>query len=116
MRTPALALALTLAAACGGGKSPPPNPEPGPGDKDKAAQPTADDARAFLDGVDRDLRRLAVAAMQTEWDKQTDITDAHEAAAAEAGAALMTYTTQAIKESRRFDAIIPTLDEASQRK
>jgi peptidyl-dipeptidase A len=76
---------------------------------------TADEAREFVARVDADLRRLYVAQSQAEWAKQTNITPEHEAAAAKAGAELMTYVTSAIRESRRYDSIRDQLDADTRR-
>jgi peptidyl-dipeptidase A len=76
----------------------------------------ADEAKQFVDQVDVDLRRLSIASSQAEWNKQTDITPAHEALAAKAGGELMTFTTKVIKASRKFDAVLDQLDPDTRRK
>lgn len=60
-------------------------------------------ARAFIADVDKELRRLGEIEARASWAKQTDITDEHEKAAAEATAAMMAYTTQAIQGSTAFN-------------
>lgn len=102
-----------LAGACGGDKKPVAKPAP-----KVAVDPDAAliaEAKAFIQLTDRELMRLNVAAAEAEWAKQTDITDAHEQAAAKAGAELATYITKQIKESRKFDKIAAKLDDKSQR-
>jgi peptidyl-dipeptidase A len=86
----------------------------GPGRETPA--PTPDDARAFVDQVDADLRRLWPAQSAAEWAKSTNITEATEAAEARAAAESMKYLTEAIKASRRFDPIVDKLDADTARK
>jgi peptidyl-dipeptidase A len=122
MRVPASLLVLLV--ACGGGTSGSSEPSattpPGPGSQTPPPvdpnQPTAAEAKAFVDQVDAELRKRYVGQSQAEWTKQTNITDENEAAAAKAGAEVMTYVTQAIKQSRRFDPILETLDADTRRK
>ena len=98
-----------LASACGGDKKPVAKPTP-----KVVVDPDAAliaEAEAFIQLTDRELMRLNVAASEAEWAKQTDITDAHQQAAAKAGAELATYITKQIKESRKFDKIAAKLDE-----
>ena len=54
-------------------------------------------AREFVDQVDKDLRVLLVASSKAEWEKNTNITDATEKAAAEANEKLMEYMGRTIK-------------------
>jgi len=54
-------------------------------------------AREFVDQVDKDLRVVLVAASKAEWEKNTNITDATEKAAAAANEKLMAYMGQTIK-------------------
>jgi peptidyl-dipeptidase A len=97
------------AAVSGGDETPPPHGDQGP------PRPTVEEARAFVQQMDADLRRLSVAQSLAEWAKQTDITDEHEQAAAKAGAEYSTYLTRAIKASRRFDPIMGELDPDTRR-
>jgi len=119
MRVTASFLALLI--ACGGtsGSSEPggtAGPEPGPAQPAPTGnQPTADEAKEFTKRVDAELRKRYVAQSEAEWAKQTNITTETEAAAAKAGAEVMTYITKAIKESRRFDPILKSLDADTQR-
>ncbi|MBK9071017.1 MAG: M2 family metallopeptidase [Myxococcales bacterium] len=64
----------------------------------------AAEAEAFVASTDAELRRLWVLQAQAEWTKQTDITDAHEAAAAKIGTEVSTYLTRSILDARRFAA------------
>ena len=114
---------FTLLIACGGttGASESAGTTgPGPAAETPAAaasqnQPTAAQAKEFTARIDSELRRLVVAQSEAEWAKQTNITPETEAAAAKAGAELMTYTTTAIKESRKFDPIMDSLDPETRR-
>ncbi len=105
-----------LVAACGGDKK----AEVKPAAKDAKLAPDADsalvaEAKAFAHLTDRELMRLSIASSQAEWDKQTDITDVHEQAAAKAGAEVASYITKQIKEARRFEKVLGKLDAESQR-
>jgi peptidyl-dipeptidase A len=128
MRTRSPILAALLAGAlvaCGGGStSTTPGVTPAPIDPGAPASatepaapsgPTAEEARGFTAEVDRELRRLYVEQSRAEWAKQTDITPDHEAAAATASEALMSYLTTAIKASRKFDPIMDRLDPDTRR-
>jgi len=82
--------------------SPPPAPPPGPA---AAPLPTVDEARAFVDDVEANLRRLWVARDRAAWVNQTDITDDTEALAAAGEEATAAYVGEAIVRARRFDPI-----------
>lgn len=71
----------------------------------EAARPTPEEARAFVQKLDQDLRRLYVRASTAEWIKSTYITDDTERNAASANEDLMAFLTQAVKEARRFDGV-----------
>ncbi|HEY8376807.1 MAG TPA: M2 family metallopeptidase, partial [Nannocystis sp.] len=124
--TALLALSLLPVLACG---------EPAPAAKGKPARPSKDDAktelqldakkvekqpsqaaeaRAFVDRVDGELRELVVAASKAEWEKNTNITDATEKAAAEANEKLMAYMAKAIKDATAFTD--PAIDPDTRRK
>jgi peptidyl-dipeptidase A len=109
-------VSMSLLAACSGGGKKIAKVDPHAGkvavDPDAALMA---EAKAFVQLTDRELMRLNIAASQAEWDKQTDITDAHEQAAAKAGAELASYVTKQIKESRKFDKIAGKLDADTQR-
>jgi peptidyl-dipeptidase A len=113
---------LALLAACGGTSGPSEGTDTaatGPSGQDAAKpgkdQPSPDEAKQFAARVDAELRKLYTAQSQAEWAKQTNITPETEAAAAKAGAAVMTFITKAIKESQQFDAIRDSLDPETRR-
>lgn len=66
--------------------------------------PTDEEAKAFITGVDAELRKHWVAGGKAEWEKATNITDATEKAAADANAATMAYETKAVLEAAKYDA------------
>lgn len=70
-----------------------------------AKKPTPEEAKAFITEVDGKLRELYVKSAEAEWAKQTDITEAHEAAAAAVQAEVMAYETKAIGEATKFDGV-----------
>lgn len=120
MRTEALLLTITLAAGCGetSVQTPPPNVAPAqePTSQAPAVQgPTPQEAHGFVAQIDKDLRELIVAASYAEWEKNTNITDATEAAAAKANEALMAYTSRTIRDSVRFNNL-PGIDPDDARK
>jgi len=82
----------------------------------KLPVPTVDDARAFLDGVDKDLRVLWVARDRASWVNQNFITDDTEAMAAAGEEATAEYITRKIQESRRFEGLTLPPDLARQMK
>jgi peptidyl-dipeptidase A len=67
--------------------------------------PTVDEARAFVDRVDQDVRRLWIARDEASWVNQNFITDDTEALSAAAEAATAEYFTHAIKEATKFDGL-----------
>jgi len=67
------------------------------------AKPTAAEARAFVQQVDQELRRLGTKAATAEWVKSTYITDDTERLAAWANEDVMAFMSRAVAESRRFD-------------
>jgi peptidyl-dipeptidase A len=93
---------------------PPPPPQVAPGPVAPPAEsapppstppPTADEARAFVAGVDTDLRRLWVASSRASWVAQNFITDDSEALSAAAEEASMEYLSRTIKAATRFDGL-----------
>ena len=98
-------LVIFMLAACGGSA-------PTPGKAETPATPEA--ARAFVASVETALRRLWVAQSEAEWKKNTNITDATEAAAAKANEAVMEYLAHAIKTARRFAGLALDADTARQ--
>jgi len=107
-------LSLVLAAgllSCGGPGPAQPTPTPEKGAK---RAPTAEDAKAFADEADKELRRLWVAASRTDWIKNTYITEDTEIVAAEANDAVLAYTSEAIAKAAQFNGL--TLDPDTARK
>jgi peptidyl-dipeptidase A len=66
---------------------------------------TADEAKKFIEGVDKDLRRLWAARDRAGWVNQNFITDDTESLAAAGEEATAAYVTDAIQKSRRFDGV-----------
>ena len=100
-------LLTSLAAACGGGGGQPNMPPPTSADADVHANTQAGDeearARAFVDEVDRELRRLWTARDRSGWINQNFITADTELLAAAAEEETAAYMTKVIVESRKFD-------------
>jgi peptidyl-dipeptidase A len=103
-------LTLAVAAACGG--SPPPAapcpvcPPPITAVTPPAAPaPTAEDAKRFIEQVDKDLRRLWIARDRAGWVNQNFITDDTEALASAGEEATAAYVTDAIQKAHRFDGV-----------
>ena len=59
-------------------------------------------AKTFVDEVDGELRKYVVASSKAEWDKNTNITDATEKAAAAANEQLMEFMGKTIKTATTF--------------
>ena len=107
------ALALTLTGTgCGGGEPAGPRPkvaevtpattaQPPP----VSAAPTPDEAKRFVEQVDKDLRRLWVQRDRAGWVNQNFITDDTEALSAAGEEATAAYITDAIGKARRFDGV-----------
>ncbi len=112
MRTTTLLLSLLLGLGCAD-KAPPPAPAPLPA-KPIETGPTANDAHDFISKLDGQLRTLTVAASLAEWEKNTNITDATEQAAAKANESVMAFMSQAVRDSVRFKAV-PGLAEEDAR-
>ena len=113
MLAAALASASTLLAACTettqvqpaipcptvapAAEAPPPAPTEGPA--------TEAEAREFLAGVDKDLRRLWTQQARAGWVQANFITDDTDALSAAAEEANMEYLGKAIKAARRYDGL-----------
>ena len=115
-------VAFTLAAvvtACGDSPPPPKTPCatcPEPGAAVKAPDvgaATPEEAKKFLDQVDRDLRRLWVARDHAGWANQNFITDDTEALAAAGEEATAAYISETVAKAKRFDGV--KLDPVLQR-
>jgi peptidyl-dipeptidase A len=70
-----------------------------------AAPPTAEQAKAFIDEVNEDLRELWVDQDRTAWVKATYITHDTEVLSTQAQERVMEYLTRKIKEARRFEGV-----------
>ena len=111
---PVTAAAL-LAVACGGAEPQPAAPCPKPVESGAppsstpvsaaTAAPTADEAKKFVEQVDKDLRRLWVARDRAGWVNQNFITDDTEALSASGEEATAAYITETITKARRFDGV-----------
>lgn len=101
-------------------------PEPPPEDKSSgtsagtnevtppaAAAATAEDAKAFMARVNKDLLALWSDWQRAEWIKDTYITDDTEAMAAKGQEAVMAYTAGAVKDAQRYSGA--KLDEDTAR-
>jgi peptidyl-dipeptidase A len=110
------AVCALAAAACGGMPAEPPSPSasgpPLPATRRPetpapvlSPAPTVDEARAFVVGVEDDLRRLWVARDRAAWVNQTYITEDTGASAAAAEEATAAAVQDAIVRARRFDPI-----------
>jgi peptidyl-dipeptidase A len=69
------------------------------------ATPSAADAKAFVDTVNAELKRLWIRSSTAEWIKATYITDDTERNAAALNEDVMAYLSSAIAESVRFDGV-----------
>jgi peptidyl-dipeptidase A len=102
---------ISLALACGGAEPAPAVPcakcpEPAPqAHGASASSGTPDEAKAFVQQVDKDLRRLWVARDRAGWANQNFITDDTEALAASGEEATAAYVTEAIQKARRFEGV-----------
>jgi peptidyl-dipeptidase A len=71
--------------------------------------PTAQEAQAFMTGVEADLRRLWIARDRSAWVNQNFITDDTEALASAGEEATAAYVAKAIKQARRFEPLRASL-------
>lgn len=69
------------------------------------AAPTPADAKAFVDGVNAELKRLGVRVSTAEWIRNTNVTDDTERNAAAMSEDLMAYLSRVIPEAARFDGV-----------
>lgn len=90
---------VLLAASCAAAPIVATDPGPPP------PQPTAAQARAFVQEVDERLRHLGFQASTAEWVKSTYLTDDTERLAAWANEAWMASLSEAIREARRFEGV-----------
>jgi peptidyl-dipeptidase A len=108
----ALVAALLALAPAPAGASPPAPTNAPAGPAASTAKATPEEARAFVQKVNEDLKKLYAAAARADWVKNTYITDDTEALSAEASEKVMVYTAQAIKDATRFDGLTLDADTA----
>lgn len=114
-------LTFALAAACGGGEASPVAPCPRCSESDaglatppSTTKATPEEAKRFIEQVDKDLRRLWVARDRAGWVNQNFITDDTELLAAAGEEATAAYVTEAVQRARRFDGV-PGIEPAVSR-
>ncbi len=112
-----VSLALPLAVgACGGAEPAAPCPttpvavagplaKPEPASKAVVTEPTLEEARQFMEKVDKDLRRLWTARDRAGWVSANFITDDTEFLSAQAEEATAEYASRTILEARRFEGL-----------
>ena len=95
------------ASGCGGAEPAPaaPCPKVAGAAPSSSGSATPEDAKAFIDQVDKDLRRLWVARDRAGWTNQNFITDDTEAISASGEEATAAYVTEAIAKAKRFDGV-----------
>ena len=76
------------------------------------AGPTPEEARAFVQKVNQDLRTLAVKQSTAGWIQATYITEDTERASAWASDDSLAYVRQALEQAKRFDALQLDADTA----
>ena len=107
--------ALALSSACSGAPTTAPCPAapttnatvsaPTTGSSTTTAKATVEDARAFFDVVDGELRRLWVGSSRAAWINETYITDDTDEVSSHAEEASMEYLGRTIQEATRFDGL-----------
>src|SRR3990167_3606339 len=70
-----------------------------------APEPTAADAKAFLDNVNQTMLKLGVEAGQAGWVQQNFITDDTDALAARANQRYIDAIARFVKDATRFDKV-----------
>ncbi len=82
-----------------------------------APKPTglAAEAAQFVVDMDKELRRVMVAAAEAQWTNATDITDAHEAAESAANSVQNDSIAKLIKAARKYEPILDQLDPLTKR-
>ncbi len=103
MRIPVLVLCLS--AALPAASQAPPHAERDSAATSPPARPTAAEAKAFVDQVNSDLKRLWIRSGTADWIKATYITDDAERNAAALNEDVMAYLSRAIRDSVRFDGV-----------
>ncbi|HUR08666.1 MAG TPA: M2 family metallopeptidase, partial [Nonomuraea sp.] len=94
-------VAVCLAVSVAASAAPPSKPKAAT----PAAKGTPQEAKAFVEKLNADLKRLYVRSSTADWIKNTYITDDTERNAATTNEELMAYTSQAIKDSMRFTGL-----------
>src|SRR5712671_429608 len=90
----AAAVLITIGTlSCARNQTPPPS------------QPTAADAKAFLDATNQAMLKLGVEQNQAGWVQQNFITDDTEALGARANQRYIDAIARAVKETPRFDKL-----------
>src|ERR1700681_1820705 len=77
-------------------------------------QPTAGDAKAFLDNVNQTMLKLGVEQNQAGWVQQTYITDDTDAVAARANQRYIDAVARFVKDATRFDKLDLPADQRRQ--
>ncbi|TMA31756.1 MAG: M2 family metallopeptidase [Deltaproteobacteria bacterium] len=95
---------LMLAAACVSAPAAPGKTEAAP-----KGPPTADEVTAFLDKTNTDLRTYGIKSNTASWIQNTYITDDTDRAAADASAASLAVSTEAVKQAAKYKDV-PGLD------
>jgi peptidyl-dipeptidase A len=127
MRT-VLLLAAVLVVGCGSKKEPAKD-QPivgsgsgsgtgagtGTGSGTATARPTLAEARAWIEQANAQLKEVNTKSALADWDRQTNITATTKAEAAKTNEVTMATLTRLIRESRKFDPILPELDADSRR-
>ena len=91
-----LVISLVL-ASCAGGETPSTTADEPAADPAKAAEATA-----FVKKTEAELAELWKTSQAAQWEHQTNITDANEAAAAKTDEAILAYLSKAIPEAATF--------------
>lgn len=113
--------AAVLASACGGPTMEPDTPPPPVSApinqdiiEDGQGAATPEEAKRFVEQVDKDLRELMGNAERVAWVKMTYITHDTEILEAKAQEQVMEYLSRKIKEARRFEGLDLPPDVARQ--
>jgi peptidyl-dipeptidase A len=97
MKTLCVALCLSLVPVCAIAQT-------------TTTAPAVEEAKAFLDKANAELRTLSIEASRANWVQQTYITDDTQALAAKANERLLTKTNELVIASRRFQGLAMPAD------
>ena len=86
-----------------------------PATSNDSLEVTPEQADAYVDKLDKNLRELWVKQSFAEWEKCTDVSDTTEAKAAAASEKTMRHLTMAINDSMQFNPIMEQLDPDTSR-